>query len=112
MQYSNELATSWERELQHVFREEVAKLTNENGLAATEAVMNLVKLQQEARTSNRKRLAVEQSADRAAMQATAEIDRLRAAIRRWMAAGMTSEERDKVYQVLGNSAERLIDVND
>ena len=107
-QYSDELGASWERELEHVFREELGKLTNEEGLAPTEAILQLTTQQQEARRANHKRLALETKADRAATQATAEIDRLRAAIRRWMAAGMTTEEKDRVYQIVGDSAGRLI----
>lgn len=107
-QYSNELGASWERELSHVFREEIAKITNPDGLAPTDAILKLVSQQQEARDHNSKRLALELKADRAATQATTEIDRLRSAIRRWMAAGMTTEEKDRVYQIVGDSAGRLI----
>ncbi len=106
-QYSRELASSWERELNHVIRAELSK-ASEGGMIPEETVLTLLQQQSEARKHNQERIALERKADQEAAKATSEIDKLRASIRRWMAAGMTTEERDRVYQIAGESARRMI----
>jgi|2_EtaG_2_1085320.scaffolds.fasta_scaffold59900_1 hypothetical protein len=110
-QYSLELASSWERELEHIFREEISNRANPEGFVSKEDVLTLIGQQQQVRKENHKRLSLERKADAAAMASTQEIDKLRGSIRRWMAAGMTSEERDKVYRIAGESARRAINDN-
>lgn len=106
-QYSQELASSWERELDHVIRAELAK-ASENGMIPEDIVLTLLQQQNEARKNNQDRISLERKADQEAAKTTSEIDKLRSSIRRWMAAGMTTEERDRVYQIAGESARRMI----
>jgi len=106
-QYSRELASSWERELNHVIRAELSK-ASENGMIPEDTVLSLLQQQNEARKHNQERISLERRADQEAAKTTNEIDKLRASIRRWMAAGMTTEERDRVYQIAGESARRMI----
>jgi hypothetical protein len=110
-QYSKELYAAWERELDHVIRTELLKAT-ENGAIPQEIVLKLLTQQSEARKHNIDRISIERKADIEAAKTATESDKLRASIRRWMAAGMTTEERDRVYQIAGESTRRMINVND
>ena len=98
-QWSDELASTWERELDIILAREIEKITVDGKVDAA-AVVSLIQHQQAARAKNIERITLEKRVDREATAAWAEARRLREAIRRWLNAGQSTEERDEIFKLM------------
>ncbi len=99
-QWRRELAHSWEKELGYILQMEMAAKADANGSIPVADVLSLLALQKEARGKNVQRLGLEGEADQAATAGWRESRKIREAIRRWLQAGMSEEDRDKIYQIV------------
>ena len=95
-QWRKELGHSWEKELGYVLQREMSAKAEDSGSIPVEEVLRVLALQAEARRKNLQRLELEGEADRAATAGWRESRRIRESIRRWMQAGMSKEDRDKI----------------
>ena len=106
-QWRKELSHSWEKELGYILQRELYAKADANGSIPVVEVLSVLALQAEARRKNLQRLDLEGEADHAATSGWGESRRIREAIRRWMRAGMSKQDRDKIYQeVIGVANER------
>lgn len=99
-QWRQELSHSWEKELRYVLERELSAKADDSGKVTVEDVLSLLALQGEAREKNVKRLALEGDADQAATAGWRESRRIRDSVRRWLEAGMTEEQKTKVYSTV------------
>lgn len=95
-QWRKEISHSWEKELGYILQREMTAKADANGSISVEEVLRVLALQGAARRKNLQRLDLEAQADRAATGGWRESRRIRQAIRRWMQAGMSETERQKL----------------
>lgn len=99
-QWRRELGHSWNKELRLVLESELKKKEDAEGRVAVTDILSLLTAMEAARARNIERLDLERQADDAATSGWRESRRIRESIRRWMMAGMTQEDRDKIYETV------------
>ncbi len=99
-QWRRELGHSWNKELRMILESELNKAADAEGKVAVTDILSLLAAMEAARAKNIERLDLERQADNAATDGWRESRKIRDSIRRWMMAGMTQEERNKIYETV------------
>ncbi len=99
MQWSLETEAAWDRELSLILKSQI-ELNSVDGKVDVDWTIDMLSKQSQAREDNKRRLDAERDADQKSLAAWAEARKLRAAIRRWMQAGQTAEQREEIYKLI------------
>jgi len=107
--YRSDLGASWERERSHVMKAELERLKDSDGKISTIEVEDLLTQEKAAATRHLEQLAQLAKRDDQAGKNWEAFRKTIEALRRYLASGMTAEERAQVYAVIADTAERLND---
>jgi len=107
--YRTDLGAAWARERAHVMKSELERLKDSDGKVSTLEVEDLLKQEKLAANRHLEQLVKLAKRDDQAAQNWQAFRKTIEALRRYLASGMTAEERAQVYAVIADTAERLND---
>ena len=107
--YRHDLAAAWARERSHIMKAEIEKRKDDAGKIDAVEIEELIAQEKAAAKRHAEQLEILEKRDAKAGKNWQAFRESSEALRRYLASGMSAEERAELFEVIASSAERMVD---